>query len=192
MTGGPRPKLGATAQAALVLLAFGEASGYELKQRADNTLRFFFAAPAMSQLYGELGRLTAAGLVADRFERRGGDRATRVFALTREGHTELARWLAEDTVPATTFKSHLALRLMVGHLADPRRVLADVDGERQRISAERVALLAVVDGLGPDDPMLGWARMVGTWGLRYFDDSMRQLDELRSAIEAKVEGSERS
>ena len=53
---GRRP-LGATAQAALVLLTFGAASGYELKQRADNTLRFFFAAPAMSQLYAELARL---------------------------------------------------------------------------------------------------------------------------------------
>ena len=61
--------LGATAQAALVLLAFGEASGYELKQRADNTLRYFFASPAMSQIYAELGRLSQSGLVAERMER---------------------------------------------------------------------------------------------------------------------------
>lgn len=170
------------------MLAFGEASGYELKQRADHTLRFFFAAPAMSQLYGELGRLSDAGLVADRLERRGGDRETRVFALTPDGHAELSRWLAEDTPPATVFKSHLALRLVVGHLADPQRMLADVAAERERTEAERLALQAVVDGLAPDDPTFGWARMVGTWGLRYFDDMMHQLDELRSAIESKAAG----
>jgi DNA-binding PadR family transcriptional regulator len=187
MTGGRgNRKLGATAYAALVMLAFGEASGYELKRRADNTLRFFFAAPAMSQLYAELARLTEIGLVVDRLERRGGERETRVFALTPAGHDELRRWLADDGVPVTVFKSHLALRLIVGHLAEPARMLADVRAERERAWAERSALQAVVDGLAPDDPVYGWARTVGTWGLRYFDDTMDQLDELCRAIEEKA------
>jgi hypothetical protein len=38
-----------TAYALLGLLTFGdELTGYELKQRADNTLRFYWVAPAMS------------------------------------------------------------------------------------------------------------------------------------------------
>ena len=129
---------GATAHAALVLLSFGPASGYELKQRADNTVRHFFAAPAMSQIYAELDRLAAAGLVADRPERRGGDRETRVFSLTAAGRDELRRWLGDDPLPATVFKSHLALRLVVGHLADPDRMRerhrrrAGADGGRAR------------------------------------------------------------
>ena len=48
----------------LGLLTFGdELTGYELKQRADNTLRFYWVAPAMSQIYSELARLTSHGLV---------------------------------------------------------------------------------------------------------------------------------
>ncbi len=48
-----------TAYALLGLLTFGdELTGYELKQRADNTLRFYWVAPAMSQIYTELTRLT--------------------------------------------------------------------------------------------------------------------------------------
>jgi DNA-binding PadR family transcriptional regulator len=177
---------GATAHAALVLLAFGPASGYELKQRADNTLRFFFASPAMSQIYAELDRLTDAGLVADHRERRGGERETRVFSLTSDGRAELRRWLAADPVPATVFKSHLALRLVVGYLADADRVRSDVAVERERIRTETEALEKVAAELDPDDPELGWARLVAGWGLRYFADTVAQLDDLATQLDRLV------
>ncbi len=174
---------GATAHAALVLLSFGPASGYELKQRADNTVRHFFAAPAMSQIYAELDRLAAAGLVADRPERRGGDRETRVFSLTAAGRDELRRWLADDPLPAPVFKSHLALRLVVGHLADPDRMRDDIAVERARMEAEREAVELVAMSLDPDDPERGWARLVADWGRRYFADAVEQLDDLAAGLE---------
>ena len=178
--------LGATAQAALVMLSFGAASGYELKQRADHTLRFFFAAPAMSQLYAELARLAEDGYVAERFERRGGERETRVYELTPQGEDELRRWLAEDALPPTVFKSHLALRLVAGRFAEPDRLLADVATERRRLTAELADLRAVVDGLDPDDAQSGWARVVGEWGLDYFGSQVDQLDDLLAAVEART------
>ena len=57
-----------TSYALLGLLTFGDdpdagLTGYELKQRADFTLRFYWVSPAMSQVYSELRRLTDAGLV---------------------------------------------------------------------------------------------------------------------------------
>jgi DNA-binding PadR family transcriptional regulator len=177
---------GATAHAALVLLAFGPASGYELKQRADNTLRFFFASPAMSQIYAELDRLTEAGLVADHRERRGGERETRVFSLTPDGRAELGRWLAADPVPSTVFKSHLALRLVVGYLADPSRMRSDIATERERVRAETEALEKVAAALDPIDPELGWARLVADWGLRYFADTVAQLDDLAARLDQLV------
>jgi DNA-binding PadR family transcriptional regulator len=184
----PQRTWGATAHAALVLLAFGPASGYELKQRADNTLRFFFASPAMSQIYAELDRLTEAGLVADHRERRGGERETRVFSLTPDGRAELRRWLAADPVPSTVFKSHLALRLVVGYLADPNRVRTDIAAERERVRAETEALVKVATALDPTDPELGWARLVADWGLRYFADTVAQLDDLAVRLDRLVAG----
>ncbi len=179
--------LGTTAQAALVLLAFGEASGYELKQRADNTLRFFFAAPAMSQLYAELGRLAEAGLVADRMERRGGERETRVYSLTDAGALELRRWLAEDALPPTIFKSHLALRLVVGHLAEPERLLADITTERTRVVRDVADLHAIFDSLDADDSILGWAKLVASWGLEYFGGQLDQLDRLEQLVRERTD-----
>jgi DNA-binding PadR family transcriptional regulator len=171
-----------------VLLAFGPASGYELKRRADNTLRFFFASPAMSQIYAELDRLTEAGLVADHRERRGGERETRVFRLTPDGRAELRRWLAADPVPSTMFKSHLALRLVVGYLADPDRVRIDIATERERVRAETEALGKVAAALDPNDPELGWARLVADWGLRYFADTVAQLDDLAARLDRLLAG----
>src|SRR5919106_5190218 len=179
----PDPTWGATAHAALVLLAFGPASGYELKQRADDTLRFFFAAPAMSQIYAELDRLAAAGLIADHRERRGGERETRVFSLTGAGRDELRRWLADDPLPPTVFKSHLALRLVVGYLAKPDRLRNDVATERSRIRAENEALEKVAASLDPDDPHLAWARLVADWGLRDFAETVEQLDDLARSLD---------
>ena len=170
------------------MLSFGAASGYELKQRADNTLRFFFAAPAMSQLYAELARLAEAGYVAQRLERRGGERETRVYELTAQGEDELRRWLAEDALPPTVFKSHLALRLVAGRFAEPARVLADLATERRRLTAEVADLRTVVDGLDPDDPQGGWARVVGEWGLAFFGSQVDQIDVLRAAVEAVDDG----
>ena len=52
------PDLPITSYALLGLLTFGdELTGYELKQRADSTMRFYWTAPAMSQVYTELDRL---------------------------------------------------------------------------------------------------------------------------------------
>jgi DNA-binding PadR family transcriptional regulator len=180
-------KWGATAHAALVLLAFGPASGYELKQRADSTLRFFFASPAMSQIYAELDRLARAGLVADRRERRGGERETRVFSLTAAGRDELRRWLADDPLPAPVVKSHLATRLVVGYLADPARMRTDISTERERTRVERQALEKVAVELDPADPELGWARLVADWGLRYFAAMIEQLDALAGELDRLVD-----
>ena len=166
-----------TAHAALVLLAFGPATGYELKQRAERTLRFFFAAPAMSQIYSELQRLAAAGLV----ERTGDG-----YALAPPGREALARWLADGDLTPTVFKSHLALRLIVGHLADPARLAADIAEERARAAGELAAVMAVRDSLPADDPQLGWAWIVGNWGTRYYGDMVAQLDQLAALVQRKA------
>lgn len=174
--------MGSTAHAALVLLAFGAATGYELKQRAHRTLRFFFNAPAMSQIYLELERLAGAGLV-DTTDVVRGSRDARRYALTEAGRDEIRRWLRDDPLPPTVFKSHLALRTIVGHLGDGTTTIADIDTERARVRAALDDLDEVLDALEPDDPQFGWAWLVASWGDRYYRDAVAQLDGLRDLLD---------
>jgi DNA-binding PadR family transcriptional regulator len=87
-----------TGYALLGLLSFGrQLTGYELKQFADSSLRFFYDAPAMSQVYSELGKLEAAGLETGRGTVDGA-RTVRVHSISRKGMSALRRWLAESPV----------------------------------------------------------------------------------------------
>ena len=176
------PELTASGAAVLSLLTFGEASGYELRTRADATLRFFFAAPAMSQIYAELDRLAADGLVASRAAQRPGSRPGRVWRLTAKGRRRLARWAAEEPVPPTVYRDHLALRLMLGALVAPERLEEMVDEQRARIEADRADLRAVAEGLDPTDPAVAHPALVAEWGLDTYDAELAALDRVRARL----------
>jgi len=66
-------------------------SGYDLKARVDRSTRFFYAA-SYGQIYPELRRLAAAGLVAGEAAPTRERRRT-VYRLTRAGERALREWL---------------------------------------------------------------------------------------------------
>ena len=79
-----------TSYALLGLLTFGDdLTGYELKQRADRTLRYYWVAPAMSQVYSELDRLTEHGLVRARDA--GPNKRSTKYRITARGRRALTR-----------------------------------------------------------------------------------------------------
>src|SRR3954466_5826572 len=98
-----------TSYALLGLLTFGdELTGYELKQRADNTLRFYWVAPAMSQIYTELGRLTGRVYVKP-LTTEGGGRRTTSCRITSAGEEALHDWIGEAPVGFPTLKHTVLL-----------------------------------------------------------------------------------
>ena len=86
-------RLSGTALVVLGLLALRPRSGYEIKQTIDKTTRFFWNA-SYGQIYPELRRLAAAGLVEGEAAPRGG-RARTIYRLTDEGRRRLEDWLGE-------------------------------------------------------------------------------------------------
>lgn len=83
--------LSPTAYVILGMLRNGPKSGYEIKSVVDHSTRFFWAA-SYGQIYPELKRLAAAGLVEGTEEPRGGRRRT-VYRLTGRGEKALKGWL---------------------------------------------------------------------------------------------------
>ena len=155
-----------TGYAILGLLTFGdELTGYEVKQRADFTLRFYWVSPAMSQIYTELRRLTEHGLVtAD--ARADGGREVTTYAITAAGQAALREWM--DTTPAgfPVLKHTVLLRLLVGHVTEPeqtRRMLLDYVAELDQALTD---LAGVREGLRGSDPRTAVARRLpgrGRW-----------------------------
>lgn len=182
------PDLTASGAAVLSLLTFGEASGYELRGRADQTLRFFFAAPAMSQIYAELTRLAASGWVAARDVKRPGARPGKLWSLTDEGRRRLARWAGEEPVPPTVYRDHLALRLMLGSLVAPDRLAEMVHEQIARVEHDRADLQVVADDLDPADPALAHPSVVAEWGLATYDAELAGLRRVLERLARMAEG----
>jgi DNA-binding PadR family transcriptional regulator len=150
----------------LGLLSFGrELSGYELKRFADE-LRFFWSAPAMSQVYREVERLSAAGLVTQRRVVRDGTRSTKVYRLTAAGDAAVRAWLASEPEPPI-LRHPVALRVFFGHLLAPEDLRAAIEAHRAWCDRMLAELGAVRSGLG-DDERFRYPALVAEWGLGYF------------------------
>src|SRR5256885_17153986 len=83
----------------MAALLEGEASGYELSKRFDVSVANFWSATPQ-QLYRELERLEADGLLAARVVQQQRRPNKRVFALTDAGRRELGAFTAGPTRPS--------------------------------------------------------------------------------------------
>jgi DNA-binding PadR family transcriptional regulator len=160
-----------TAYALLGLLTFGdELTGYELKQRADNTLRFYWVAPAMSQIYTELRRLSDHGYV-EPVTTQGEGRQTTAYRITTAGSGALRTWIDESPVGFPTLKHTVLLRLLVGHAAEPARMREMLEQYVADLADALRDLRRVRESLhGADAPgePFHYPAVVADWGLEYF------------------------
>lgn len=170
-------ELPVTSYALLGLLTFGdELTGYELKQRADRTLRFYWVSPAMSQVYSELTRLKERGLVLAR-----ASDDTTTYQISAQGRSALEEWMRESEPGFSVLKHPVALRLLLGHVVDPATTIAMLEAHVSALDAERAALLEVREGLrGADAPGQPFRHpsLVADWGLDYFDSERRIVTTL--------------
>ena len=84
---------GRVAHVILGMLSLGPRSGYDIKRFVDDSTRHFWAA-SYGQIYPELRRLQASGLIEGKSEPRGGRQRT-IYAITPAGRDALERWLTE-------------------------------------------------------------------------------------------------
>src|SRR3954453_12247734 len=87
-------ELSPTAYVILGMLSWRPMCGYEIKSLVDTSTRFFWAA-SYGQIYPELRKLSAAGLIEGKAGPQGGRRPN-VYRLTPAGRSELESWLTLD------------------------------------------------------------------------------------------------
>jgi PadR family transcriptional regulator, regulatory protein AphA len=136
--------------AVLGLLVVEPTTGYELTQRFDKSLAHAWRA-SHSQIYPELARLEAAGMVEVVGE---GARGSRTFAVTPAGREELRRWMTE-TEPNRAQRNETAVRWFLMFLLDPadrRAVLEREIASIDRHAAHLAGLLERLDALPEPQP----------------------------------------
>jgi DNA-binding PadR family transcriptional regulator len=133
------PKRTTTSYALLGLLRLRPWTTYELAKQAQKSLNWFWPR-AERKLYDEPKHLVAAGLATAKIEATG-KRPRTVYAITRAGRTELARWLGRPAQPrAGEFEAMVQVFFADG--GTRKQLLATLD----RIEAEALDRIADLTG----------------------------------------------
>jgi PadR family transcriptional regulator AphA len=154
--------------ALLGLLADTEQTGYELTKRFDEMLSRFAWNAGHSQIYPELKRMTADGLIEVVGE---GARNSKRYGVTPAGRDELRRWMFSP-LSESVVRNEFVLRLFLLSSLDlpDTRALA----ERMATSSDEQAtglagvIKTIEDHTPPGQPP-GYARFAAEFGRRWFE-----------------------
>jgi len=176
--------------AILSLLADGDHSGYDLSKAFDASLTYIWPA-SQSQIYPELKKLEAKGLIDGIDVPQAGRPDKRVYRLTDAGRDELVGWVRAPT-DTWALRDPFQLRVINLGRVDPEQAIELVRSHRALVQ-QRLDILegirATLDELGhrPGDPWndkLGW-RLTVEAGVRtavaYLDWCDWALDQLASS-----------
>jgi PadR family transcriptional regulator AphA len=110
------------------MLRFGSRTGYDIKQKIEISTRFFWGA-SYGQIYPELKRLAAAGLVEAEHDPRGGLKRT-AYRLTPAGERVLHDWLTDQGHQLFEMRDEALLKIFFGDLLTSEELLANVTARR--------------------------------------------------------------
>lgn len=166
----------------LGLLAKGPRSGYDIKAVVDRSTRFFWAA-SYGQIYPELRRLEAEGLIEGEDSPTGG-RRRRVYKLTPAGRKALVEWLVGPTI-TIELRDESLLRLFFADALPQEQALMLLEG-RKRGHEQYLETLRAIDARPGQDPpfvdlVLRWGIAFNEWGARW---CQQELERLRNETKA--------
>ena len=190
-----RQDIPVTGYAILGLLTFGdELTGYEIKQRADMTLRFYWVSPAMSQIYTELRRLTEHGLVSAEARTEGGREVTS-YAITAAGQAALREWMEGTPAGFPVLKHPVLLRLLIGHVTEAeqtRRMLHDYVAELDAAIDDLTEVREALRGADRPGEPFRFPSLVADWGLDYFAAETRHAQRALASLDEVGDGADHS
>ncbi len=170
-------ELSATGRVILGFVANQPHSGYDIKAKVDRSTRFFWAA-SYGQIYPELKRLSAQGLIKGADDSHG-ERPRTVYTITAEGRDALESWLGSGE-QVHELRDEALLKLFFSGQASHDDLLSVIETKREEHldALERFAeiepLAAASDDFGP--------LMVLRYGQAYNEFAMdwceRALEEL--------------
>jgi DNA-binding PadR family transcriptional regulator len=161
----------------LGMLGWRPMSGYEIKALVDKATRFFWAA-SYGQIYPELRRLSAAGLIEGKASPQGGRRRD-VYRLTPAGRKELQGWLGVDA-DVFELRDEGLLKLFFAEAGGTEAAIRALDSKR-REHQRVLAHLEEIEAKGGPDGFAGLVLRYGLdcnrWQAQWCERTMRELEE---------------
>ena len=180
-----------TARVILGMLKLGARTGYEIKTVTDISTRFFWGA-SYGQIYPELRRLEAAGLVESEDDAKGGLRR-RAYRLTPAGEAALHDWLVADAPLDYAVRDEGLLKVFFGDLGSGAELLENVRRLR-RDHEERLAHFREIQkGVTRDDSTvraLEYGIAFLEWNIRWWRGVEREISRGARPQRGRPEGSE--
>jgi DNA-binding PadR family transcriptional regulator len=127
--GGDRAHVGVLGYAILGLLAVEPLTGYQVAQRMRAPIGYMWTA-THSQIYPELAKMQAGGLVRAAVIPGRGPRDTKQYTITAAGRAALQTWV--DSPLTELARSELMLRVRSLWLVSPERTRAFIVEQRTR------------------------------------------------------------
>jgi PadR family transcriptional regulator, regulatory protein AphA len=191
--------LSKTAYVVLGMLNLGHRTGYEIKSLVDLSTRFFWAA-SYGQIYPELSRLEAQGLVSGEREEHGG-RRRKAYELTADGERALHEWLTSQAPLHFELRHEGILKLFFAEALEAEQrvaLLEHIRAEHERVreqllrvhAAKGAERDAAAGGTGDDhSPM---PLEVLEWGIEYQDFVVDWCARLERKLAVRTTSSGRS
>ena len=183
-----------TGRVVLGMLRMGKRTGYEIKQLVDVSTRFFWAA-SYGQIYPELKRLEAQGLVEGTPQPTGG-RARTEYSLTPAGRRAFDDWLASPAELGYEVRDEGLLKLFFSEDRDAGEVLDTV--RAMRAKHERTLARLQEAHPTPEEPepgpylSLDYGLGLHEWVIDWCRRTERRLERVASAGEARAGGRRRA
>ena len=172
-------ELNGVAPVILGFLRIGPRSGYDIKQAVERSTRFFWAA-SYGQIYPELRRLEAAGLVEGESAPRG-ERRRNVYRLTTAGEQALRAWLRAPH-EGYELRDLGLLKLFFASEIDADAVIELVRGLRRDRARTLERLRRIKERIGDDDGdsrdlVLAYGLALHEWEVEWFARAEQRLAE---------------
>ena len=172
----PGADLTPSAYMLMAMIRDGFDTGYRIKQFIEKAAAFFWSV-SYGQIYPELRRLEAAGMIRGRDLTASG-RRRREYSLTAAGRKELDRWLVAPAEPSMWLRNEGLLRLMLVDWSDTELVRKNL-GDLRRMSARR---LETIRDLQPPRER---GRRIQELGVRLLQETVDWCDETAADLDAE-------
>lgn len=160
------------------------ASGYDLRQLAENSVGHFWRE-SFGQIYPVLKQLLKAGLVTARQQRGNGKRDRTIYKLTAQGRKELTSWL--ETAPREQPpRNEMLLKLFFGSETDPARLREHVDellDRHQKLARRYQAIEQELKQKYAKHPGLPWWLTTLDFGRRHSDTILQWCEATLATID---------